>query len=376
MRVLYDHQVFSYQVYGGVSRYHCELMAAFDRAREPSFSLGVAETPNEYLARAGFFAGKRVEKQGVAGFFRAFARNELQTHLAARRREHDVFHPTFYSPSVLRNIRGAKLVVTVHDMIPETFPEMFDVTSAYGRFVTKRWIDGKRMLCERADSILAVSEQTKRDVVAFYGIDPSRVTVTYLGVDNKLTGGADRPVPDGFPARYFLYVGTRNMYKNFPLLVEACAPLVAADSSLGIVCVGGGALSADEQALLAKHGIAGRVVQRDVRDDELASCYAHALALVFPSRYEGFGIPILEAFACGTPAVLAKASCFPEIGGDAALYFDPDDAAGLREQLRRVIDDETLRASLVERGRARASAFTWEATAAKTLAAYRRVVTA
>lgn len=368
MRVLYDHQIFSYQVYGGISRYHCELMAAFDRAREPSFSLGVAETQNEYLARSRFYAGKR----GVGGFFRRYARNELATYLAARRREHDILHPTFYDPGVLRNIKGAKVVVTVHDMTPEKFPDMFDLTSPYGRLVTKRWIAGKRRLCERADCILAVSEQTKRDVVAFYGIDPARITVTYHGV--SMSGGAERAAPVGFPARYLLFVGTRNTYKNFPLLLEACAPLLATD--LGIVCIGGGAFSPDEQALLQRHGIAGRVVQRNVSDDELAASYAHALALVFPSRYEGFGIPILEAFACGTPVLLAEASCFPEIGGDAALYFDPDDAAALREQLRRVIGDEALRASLVEKGRARASTFTWEATAAKTFAAYRRVMEA
>jgi glycosyltransferase involved in cell wall biosynthesis len=369
MNVLYDHQIFSYQAFGGASRYYCELMAAFARAGEPRFELGVAESPNEYLARAPFYRGKTIAKAGTAGFLRTYVRNELATLAAARRGRHDILHATFYDPGVLRNVRGGKLVVTVLDMIPEHFPDFFDTSGWYGRFVTKRWIEGKRTLCERADAILAISEHTKQDVVAFYGIDPARITVTHLA--NNLAGGSDAPRPAGVPARYVLFVGTRNTYKNFTLFVEAVAPLVAADPELGVLCIGGGALSPGELELLARHALDGRVLQRSVRDDELAACYAHAAAFVFPSRYEGFGIPILEAFACGCPTLLANASCFPEIAADAALYFEPTDADSLRDQLRRLLADDALRAELRAKGLARAAAFTWDATAQRTLDAYR-----
>lgn len=369
MRVLYDHQIFSYQAFGGASRYYCELMASFARAGTPAFELGVAASPNAYLAAAPFYRGARTAKGGTAAFLATYARNELAT-LRAARHAHDLLHATFYDPGVLRNVRGGKLVVTVLDMIPELFPEMFDVTSTYGRFVTKRWIDGKRTLCERADAILAISEHTKRDLVAFYGLDPARITVTHLG--NNLTGGADAPRPGGFPARYVLYVGTRNTYKNFAFFIDAVAPLLDADPELGVVCVGGGPFTPDEAKRFARH--ARRVIQRSVRDDELAACYGHAAAFVFPSRYEGFGIPILEAFACGCPALLANASCFPEIAGDAALYFDPADRDSLQDALTRVLADETLRQELRAKGLARAAPFTWDRTARETLAAYEAVV--
>ena len=369
MRILYDHQIFSYQAFGGASRYYCELMSELHRAGEPRFELGVAESPNEYLARAPFYRGKRAPKAGTAGFLRTYVRNEVATRMAARRRDHDVLHATFYDPGALRNVHGKKLVVTVLDMIPEHFPEFFDVSGWYGRFVTRRWIEGKRTLCERADAILAISEHTKRDVVAFYGIDPARITVTHLG--NRLSGGADQPRPAGFPARYVLFVGTRNTYKNFGFFIEALAPLLDDDRELGVVCIGGGAFAPEEVALIGRH--AERVIQRSVRDDELAACYAHAMAFVFPSRYEGFGIPILEAFACGCPALVASASCFPEIAGDAALYFDPDDRDSLRHALHRVLSDPALRDALRTRGRARAEGFTWERTARETVAAYRAV---
>jgi len=371
MRVLFDHQIFSYQTFGGASRYFAELMNVFHREGDPAFDLGVAESPNEYLARAPYYRGRSVARTGTLGFLRTYLRNELHTRTIARRRPHDIVHATFYDPGFLRTLHGSKLVVTVLDMIPEHFPEYFDVTGPYGRLVTRRWIEGKRTLCHQADVILAISEHTKRDLVACYGIDPARITVTHLG--NSLAGGADRPRPDGFPGRYLLFVGTRNTYKNFGFFVEAAAPLLAEDPALGIVCIGGGQLAPEELALIARHGLAGRVAQRSVADHELAACYAHARAFVFPSLYEGFGIPILEAFACGCPALVANASCFPEIAGDAAAYFDPADRDSLRSALRRVLVDRAYAEALREQGLARAKVFTWEQTARRTLDAYRAV---
>jgi len=224
MRVLFDHQIFSYQTFGGASRYFAELMSVFDREGEPAFDLGVEASPNEYLSRARYYRGRKHERGTRAQFFRTYLRNELATRAAAWRRPHDVLHATFYDPGILGSLRKAKLIVTVLDMIPERFPEFFDTRGLYGRFVTKRWIEGKRMLCQRADAILAISETTKRDVVAMYGIDPARITVTHLG--NNLAGGPTEPRLAGLPARYVLFVGTRNTYKNFEFFLAAAAPLV------------------------------------------------------------------------------------------------------------------------------------------------------
>ncbi len=364
MRVLYDHQIFSYQKFGGASRYFHELMNVLQAMAGVTVDLGVARSPNEYLAHAAYYRGKVTQPGSTATFLATYARNAVATRRAAHR-PHDVLHATFYDPRATG--RGGKLAITVLDMIPEHYPEFFDLSGLYGRFVTRRWIEGKRALCERADVILAISEHTKQDVVKLYGIDPARITVTHLG--NRLHGGGDAPRPAGFPPRYVLFVGTRNTYKNFGTFLEAVAPLDA-----GIVCIGGGPLDADETARIARLGLTARLVQRAVSDAELAACYAHAAAFVFPSRYEGFGIPILEAFACGAPTLLANASCFPEIAGDAGRYFDPDRPDQLRELLREVLDDPAAADALRAKGRARAAGFTWEATAARTLAAYRGAV--
>jgi len=372
MRVLFDHQIFSYQTFGGASRYFCELMNVFARDGEPAFDVGVTESPNEYLAGASYYRGKRSPRRppgmrGTAAFFRTYARNELHVRSLVRANSYDVVHATFYDPSVLRHVRNARLVVTVLDMIPERYPQYFDTVTLYGKLVTKRWIEGKRVLCNRADTILAISQKTKDDVVAMYGIDPARVTVTHLAC--SISG--DGAKPSGFPARYVLFVGTRNTYKNFALFVEAAAVVLREDPSLHVACVGGGAFTPDEHALLEREHIADRVSQHSVADRDLAGAYGRAEAFVFPSLYEGFGIPILEAFACGCPTLVANASCFPEIAGDAALYFDPTSRDDLVAALRRVLGDASLRTSLRAAGTARVKAFTWENTARATLAAYR-----
>ena len=369
MRVLFDHQAFSHQRFGGNSRYFSELMNVFHTQGEPEFELAVRSTPNEYLSRAPYYRGHVSRRTGLPSFFARYLRNAVATWIAARK-PHDIFHTTFYDPSALLAVRDAKLVVTVLDMIPERFPEAFPPDGLYARLVTKRWIEGKRTLCQRADAVLAISEHTKRDVIDQYGIAPDRITVTHLG--NRLSAEGDIPRLAGLPDRYVLFVGTRNTYKNFSVVCEAVASL----DGIAILCIGGGPFDDRERAQIDSLHLGDRVVQRSVSDAELAACYAHALAFVFPSRYEGFGIPILEAFACGCPAVVANASCFPEIAGDAARYFDPDDAEELRAVLAEVIEDPVHAAALRTKGRARARQFTWEATAARTAAVYQKTSSA
>lgn len=370
LRVLFDHQTFSYQKFGGNSRYFAELIGELSAGTEAEVDLGVARSPNAYLQHAPYYRGVTTQRTDVRAFLTTYVRNAIQTQLVARR-PHDIYHATFYDPAALLAKRKAKLVVTVLDMIPEHYPDFFTTTGLYGRLVTKRWIAGKRTLCERADAILAISEHTKRDVVDFYGIDPARITVTHLA--NRLASTGKEPPVEGFPERYVLYVGTRNTYKNWPFFIEAIAPVLARDPTLHVVNIGGGAFDATESALIERLDLRSRIHQKSVRDSELAACYAHARAFVFPSLYEGFGIPILEAFDCGCPTLLANASCFPEIAGDAARFFDPHDAASLRTALSDVLDNARVADELRRKGRERARQFTWSATAQRTLAVYRKL---
>jgi glycosyltransferase involved in cell wall biosynthesis len=273
----------------------------------------------------------------------------------------DVFHPTYYDPYFLEYLGDKPFVLTIHDMIHEKFPELFDLGDATAA--------KKKRLAEKAAGIIAVSENTKRDIVELYGMDPGRVSVVYHG--SQLARGGK--VGAGLPERYILFTGTRASYKNFYFFVASIARVLLEEPDLYLVC-SGSSFSANELEFFAHLGIGERVIRRAVAEGELYAYYAGALFFAFPSYYEGFGIPILEAFEAGCPALLAKASCFPEIAGDAALYFDPKDSGALADGARELIRSQALRAELSRKGRERFGQFSWDETYRKTAECYHRAL--
>ncbi|MCA8829557.1 glycosyltransferase family 4 protein [Hymenobacter pini] len=359
MRVLYDHQAFTLQDFGGVSRYHHELLCHASWQSE----LAVALSNNLYLqdrqhSRHLTFlpASSLPARWRVIRFF-----NDLASRRALRQGAYDVFHPTLtdddYFLSLLPPDRP--LVVTIHDMIPALFPAHYP-----GR-------DGQVLnrIVQRANRIIVVSEHTRADVLRLLPVEPEKVEVVYHGyAAPQYTPAAALPVPE----RYVLFTGSRALYKNFGCLVQALAQLPpAVAQGLHLVCAGGGAFTDAEQALLRQAGCAERAHQfGPVSDAQLTYLYRHAKVFIFPSEYEGFGLPILEAFGQQCPVVLSHASCFPEIACEAALYFPPNEPAVLAEQLARVLSDAALRRELVQLGQLRLLDFTWHHTARRTRAVY------
>jgi glycosyltransferase involved in cell wall biosynthesis len=271
----------------------------------------------------------------------------------------EIVHNTFYLPHGLAPTRGAKRIVTVHDMIPELMP------------YTRRRLDLltlKRRYVDTADHVICVSEATKRDLLEVYGPIEAPISVVHHGVDSRFTAG-DAPLP-GWPARYVLMVGNRSQYKDAKVLFRAFSRLASEYGDLHLVCVGGGAFSEGELAQLRQLKIAGRCHQFGLPDEMMPAAYSNATVFVFPSRFEGFGLPALEAMACGTPTLLADATSLPEVGSDAALYFPAGDEAALAEQISRVLDDPLLVSGLRMRGLARAGQFTWQVAANRTEAVY------
>ena len=199
--------------------------------------------------------------------------------------------------------------------------------------------------------VFCISESAKSDLISLYGDPGVPMPVTYLGVGPEFSPNlrAGRHLPE----RYLLFVGRRGGYKDWSVLAEAFAQL--ADPGVTLLAVGGGPFSDDEAAQLRRLGVAPRVRQLSVSDDTLPAVYAHAVAFVFPSRHEGFGLPTLEAMACGIPAVLADSSSHPEVGGDVARYFPPGDAEALATELDELLGDDELRAALGKAGVVRAA---------------------
>ena len=270
----------------------------------------------------------------------------------------------------------ARMVFPLYDMIYERFPEHFSPTNR--RII--RFVEEKRMCLERADMILAISHSTAADLVEIYPkIDRSRIRVTHLGVEESFFGAAPtgRSAMAGGNDPYLLHVGNQAGYKNFERLLEGFAQSgLARDFQLVAVSPTGESLTPHAKSLIAARGLRDRVrIRARVSDSELRSLYAAAVALVYPSEYEGFGLPILEAMASGTLVATSNRSSMPEVGGSAAFYFDPtspDDIAARLVEIVALSDAE--RSLLQQAGIARAREFTWGRCRDQTNAAIRSLL--
>jgi len=290
-----------------------------------------------------------------------------------------LLHPPdvlFVPAHVLPLIHPRRSVVTVHDLGYLHYPEAH-------RAADRRYLDwSTRWNGRQATAVLADSQATKDNLVRAYGVDPGRVHVVYLGRDE-----AFGPVRDadqiahvreryGIAGRYFLYVGTLQPRKNLARVIDAFAALagnpalVPTLSDVQLVLAGKrGWLYDDLFAQVTRLGLASRVVFPGyVEEADLPALLSGALALVFPSLYEGFGIPVLEAGACGVPVITSNTSSLPEVAGDAALLVDPHDVDAIADAMVRIATDAELRAELDRRGQENVKRFSWEKCARETLA--------
>ena len=273
----------------------------------------------------------------------------------------DVFFGANYFLPRLHGAIARRRVITVHDLTYKRFPELLQ----------KETLENLEREMARevalADAIVCVSESTRSDLLEFYPVDPSRAVAIHSGL---APAPPSEPV-EGLPSRYILFVSTVEPRKDLGTLISAYERLN--DPGVSLVVVGKvGWKSESIRPRLRGRGI----VHLDyLRPSQLAYVYEHAEAFVFPSIYEGFGFPLLEAMRHGIPSIAARSSSLPEIGGDAALYFPPRDVDSLTSQLRRVLGDRALREELAVCGKARAAEFRWDVAGEKTLEVLRRAAT-
>lgn len=385
MKILYDHQAFEMQKIGGISRYFREILGGVGKLDEVAVELAIKYSDNEYLKKSEFsakieckpdtyesFCGGREFKgkwtlfnlrNKVFNFVESESINKELSIKALQAQDFDVFHATYYDDYFLPYLGEKPFVLTIHDMIHEIYPEYFSLGDQTAR--------RKRALALRAERIIAISDCTKKDIVQILGLPPEKVDVVYhsnsIGCELE-----HRMTPLNLPSRYLLFVGSRTGYKNFYSFFNSISPLLRKDETLHLVCVGA-TFSNTEMTFLDHHGLSGKVHSRFVDDAELRALYAQALAFVFPSLYEGFGLPVLEAFSCGCAAILSDSSSLPEIGGNAAIYFDPKDANSICTNISKVIYSDQTRFELIELGYKRAKLFSWEKACKDTALVYRKV---
>jgi glycosyltransferase involved in cell wall biosynthesis len=365
-KIVYDHQTFCLQAYGGISRYFCELATRV--AQLPGFDTKVVAPfhYNRHLAESSALQTAlhlHVDKPEWGRWCRA-ANSALAPWLNRVSRP-ALIHRTFYKP--LPTPAGVPVVVTVFDMIHELFSSEFRADDATLHF--------KRRSVESADHVLCISQSTARDLMRLFGTPADKISVTYLGCSAVFAAPQTPGETSPHLRPYLLYVGHRGGYKNFDGVLQAYAASSALQNAFDLMVFGGPPLSSDELALIGRLGIAHhRVVHRGGSDADLALIYRHARAFVYPSRYEGFGIPPLEAMSSGCAVACANTSSLPEVVGDAAVLFDPDDTDAMRRALETVCFDGEVRAQVLAAAPARVKALTWERCALDTAAAYARTI--
>ena len=359
MRVAFDHQIFSLQRYGGIARYFFEIGERLARRTDTRIGVIAPVHLNHYLDRARGMQVLGLRVPAVPKIRRAIiGMNDLLSGAAMKAWAPDIVHETYYGHGTAP--RRARSVITIHDMIPERLPHLFEEGGALAR--------AKAEAVRRADHVICVSESTKRDLLDILGVSVERVSVVHHASPfAQQERGESRRPPPGEP--FILYVGQRFGYKNFERLLAAYASSPRVHAAFRLVCFGGERAD-DDRRRAQRAGVPERVLFAGGDDAALASLYDTASAFVYPSLYEGFGIPLLEAMSFGCPVICSNTSSVPEVAGDAAEFFDPSDTCSIASAIERVLFAPERSTELARKGRSRARAFSWEIAADRTRAVY------
>jgi glycosyltransferase involved in cell wall biosynthesis len=368
-----DGKVYGFQSHGGINTYFNKLLVRLARMEGVSVDLllprrCVGAPPGLPVRRATrdylpVFSDRTFAWfSAVAERVNSHVRNLL---LCARRQ--CVFHSTFFT----RITDKVPQVATAHDLNQEIYPEKY--TDVWGKEFRRR----SRDYLTQATRVIAVSHKTRNDLIRFYGMDPARIDVIHHAIDpddfylQRVPAESDHfKAVFGLNLPYILYVGGRaHHYKNFDCVLKAFAR-----SNLRRkynLTVAGRAFAPEEIETISQLGLRECVHLVETPDvATLRLLYNFATAFVFPSFHEGFGLPLLEAMACGTVVLASDTEVFREVAGDAAVYFDPHEPAALATSLARVVEEEAIRLNLIERGLERVKDFSWDRCAEQTYQTY------
>jgi glycosyltransferase involved in cell wall biosynthesis len=362
MRVLYDGSIYAFQTVGGINRYFANIIKNLPPKFEPilttriNHKLNYPKHPALKVFSFPFFHPKIIS--GPLGELYFIAIEQLT--------KPDVIHPTYYFRLTGKSMssRRCPLVLTVHDMIHEIYSDTMDHDGLIAH--------QKKEAILGSDAIICISENTKMDLMNRVKLPEDKITVIHSAseIDISISYG-DEPIPD---EPYFLHVGARGLYKNFYGLCIALAKIAKTKKKTQL-CVVGPPFNSEELKTIVDLNLMNRIqYYGNVTDSHLAKLYRCSIAFVYPSLYEGFGIPLLEAMSCGTVVIGANASSIPEVVGDAAILFEPSDKDSLYESLSFVLKHPENRSHFISRGYERAKNFSWEKTVEKTAQVYRSLL--
>ena len=344
MRVLYDYQAFDIQRMGGVSNVFSLLVD--EMKKRIDVDVAIASTTNTYMLNSGYpdartVYNRLVEAGKISPTKTPFEEidwkkvNKISAKNAIIRENYDVFHPTHYTPYFLEYNFKKPYVVTVHDLAFERLKNyiQFNEQMCYADF------ENRARITEHAAKVVAISEATKKDVMEIYNVPEEKIDVVY---------NAYRSLPENyeytkiFDFPYILYVGTRQgplNYKCFIPFFNQIVPFMKRHKDFRLVCTGS-KFTTFEKDMFRQYGLEDRVINKYVSEEELNSLYHYAFCFVFPSEFEGFGLPILEAYKNDCPALLNDIPVFHEVGGDKAMYFDITDGTSLNDKLEMLYNSD------------------------------------
>lgn len=358
MRIIFDHQIFSSQQYGGVSKYFAEVI---HRLPKDSWEVTAWLSNNEYSRNYHLFNHTSfLPNHMFRGKGRIMASmGKLYSLYKLRISDFDVVHQTNFDTYLFHSIKNKPMVTTYHD-----------VNFLTDRGYNSRMIRLQKKSLERADAVIAISEHTKKDMLQYFDISSSKITVIHHGIDFPNISIIQERIIE---KPYILYVGLRHGFKNFTKFIEAFSIIAHKYQDIQVVCTRI-PFNNTELECFKRYGIIDRMKYVIADEITLNKLYQDAVCFVFPSIYEGFGMPILEAMINNCPAVISNTSCFPEIASDAALYFNPNDIEDMAHKIDMMLHSESLRQEFIIKGMARAKLFSWQKTANEHMKVYQSLI--
>lgn len=366
MKIFYDYQIFYSQEYGGISRYFYELASKLAKFDDMDVKIVAGVYINKYLidCPSNLVAGYYIPPIAKTWTMRLFL-NEVFSSYWNEIKSPDIVHETYYlleKKGTTPN-KNAKKVITIYDMVYEKFGNLLPKSN----LISLR----KEQAIREADHIICISENTKQDLLEYFDIEQKKVSVVYLGNSLEVRNHRQNNMFIFSKNSYILYVGQRTGYKNFDMLLKVYGTYPNLKKDFRLVCFGGGSFSNEEQALIHSLGLSEKEVIQVSGDDKiLVNLYSNAAAFVYPSMYEGFGIPLLEAMACDCPVVCSKTSSMPEVAGSAAEYFDPYDQESIAHSLENILFSSEKAQFLIKQGQERVKDFSWDKCAEQTRSIY------
>ena len=362
MKILFDYSIFFHQKIGGISRYFLNLQKEFLKNNQNSVKILAPINKNILL--------KNYKNNNLLNFYlnnyplftkKLFKNiNYYSSKAYCNIYKPDIIHNTFFEK---KNLKKYKKVITVYDLIHEIYHKDYGKENNYRP---------KKKSLDNADHIICISNKTKEDLINIYNIEEKKINVVYLGVQkfNKIENQKIR-----INRPYILYVGGRSKYKNFDNLLKAYSMSKKLQKDFDIVCCGGDKFSEIEKKIIFDYKIdPSKIKQFNANDNELNYLYKNASLLVYPSLYEGFGLPTIEAMSLGCPVASSDHSAIIEAVGDAAKLFNPKDSEDIKISIENIVYSEEITNNLIKKGYERSNLFTWKKCSEKTMNIYKKIL--